>query len=245
MSAPRSGTCHHRNEAPTVAIQPVFELQHTRVSQRVAPSFAGNIDAGSRERKSCQPPTAHGMWTRPVAQTLTLLFHHWLCLLHCLPAAAQTCCAPIGDVEPVEEASRRQGDIFSAVVLPDSLNESCRSLALSARHNSTASGLFMMAFASHQHALEMNSGSPASSYWAAVVPRTTMCENLCPVLSTYRYAIATHLHSRCVGPIVGRGVCSSLALGIKRVFLVGSRRDAHRVMDIHLSCLTARPHQMP
>jgi hypothetical protein len=29
-----------------------------------------------------------------------------------LTSAAQTCCAPIGDVGPVEEASRRQGDMF-------------------------------------------------------------------------------------------------------------------------------------
>jgi hypothetical protein len=77
-------------------------------------------------------------------------------------------------VGPVEEVSRRQGDIFSTVVLPGFLNESRRSLALSARRKSTASGLLMMAFTSHQYALEMNSGSAASSslfYWAVVVPR--------------------------------------------------------------------------
>jgi hypothetical protein len=133
-----------------------------------------------------------------------------------------------------EEASRRQGDIFPAVVLPDSLKARRRSLALSARCNSTASGLFMMAFTSHQHALEMNCGSTASSslsYWAAVVPRGSHVREFAPYLIHLSICDSNpspqplYRASRWVEVFV-----RVLLLGNKKFSLFGYRRHAHRVM---------------
>jgi hypothetical protein len=56
-------------------------LQHTRVSQGVAPYHQGR----KSRAQSCHPLTAHGMWARLMALNLTLLVCDWLCPLHGLP----------------------------------------------------------------------------------------------------------------------------------------------------------------
>lgn len=77
-----------------------------------------------------------------VIQTLPLRTHHWLRTLHCLPAPAPTCCAPIRNVGPVGEPSQRQGDMSSC---GSSAGPSQRKLSFARfvlhAANSTASGL--------------------------------------------------------------------------------------------------------
>ena len=152
---------------------------------------------------------AHGhsqriaMWTRSVVQTLLLHSHNWLYALHCLPAPAPTCCAPIRNPGPVEEPSQRQCDMHSC---------GC-STGLSQREPSFARfactlqtpqllGFAMMAFTSRQHAREMNCGPAATSalsYWAALVPRGSHVREFAPYLIHLSIAIPIHLHSHCVG----------------------------------------------
>lgn len=82
-----------------------------------------------------------------------------------LPATAQTCCAPIRDVEQVDEASRRHLCACSAG--SPQRKPPVGSLRRHAAY--AASGLSWWHSPSRQHALEMNYGPAASlpfSYWA-------------------------------------------------------------------------------
>ncbi|KAF1839140.1 hypothetical protein BDW02DRAFT_615493 [Decorospora gaudefroyi] len=115
------------------------------------------MKAGAQSAKLCPPLTARGHATRQAASAFSpLAISAPLLTSGSAAVAAQTCCTPIRDVGPVAEASRRQGDMFSARVLPNRLNASCRSLALSSRRNSTASGLWMMTCAGRHHADAMH-----------------------------------------------------------------------------------------
>jgi hypothetical protein len=162
VCAPFRNTCHHRKLRHDCRIRPVFDYQHTRVSQGVAPPY----HQGRKSRaQSCHPLTAHGMWAR----LMTLC--DWLCPLHCLPAQPKPA---VRRLATWDRLKKRHGVEVTYFLRLFCRAFSTRVVALSARRKSTASGLLMMAFASHQYALEMNSGSAASSllsYWAAVVPR--------------------------------------------------------------------------
>lgn len=198
--------------------------------------------------QSHAPLTARGnLWPRLQVQTLRPHPLHWLKSLHCVPAAGRTCGASsICDVEPGHDASRRQGDIGSAPLLPVRLNESRRSLALLAHCSSTASGLVDDGIPRPaKHALEMKYGAAAGSalsYWAAYVPRGSHVREFAPYLIHLSIAIAIHLHTR----LTGLARTRTFLLGIvsywttEKFYSIASR---HR--SIHSSCPTARPHRWP
>jgi hypothetical protein len=166
-------------EAPTAKIEPVLEIQHTRVSQGVAPCLA-RLTADGPERKSgmatCSAsPGGHAL----VIQTLRLQPHDWLSALHCLPAPAPTCCAPIRDVGPVEEPSQRQGDISccSCSAGPSQRELSFARFACTLQYPRLLA-FVMMAFTSRQHAPEMNCG-PAASLLGGTGSARQPCARIC------------------------------------------------------------------
>jgi hypothetical protein len=146
--------------------------------------------------------SAWRLWTRSGCSTLLFHFHDWLCALHCLPAPASTCCAPIRDVGPAEEPSQRQCDIHSCDCFagPPQREPSFARFSCTLQTPQLL-GFMMMAFTSRQHALEMNCGPAATSalsYWFRVA---AMCENLRPALSTYRLRYLSISTAIASGPI--------------------------------------------
>lgn len=213
------------DEAPTALTEPVLGKCYTRVSQGVAPCLPG-LTADGLERRSGMATAARGY-----VDTLSLFR---LCLsvltIGCVRSTAcqrQLQLAVRRFATWDRLASRHSVKVTypPAVLLPDRLNESCRSLALFCTlPTPQLLDFVMMAFTSRQHALEMNCGAAAPSalsYWAALVPRGSHVREFAPYLIHLSIAIPIHLHTH---PIAAYHMCvvsnSVSLLGSKRVFIV-------------------------
>lgn len=134
--------------------------------------------------------------------------------LHCLPATAKTCCTPLCDVAPVGHRVQRQGEVAFRP-------SHCDSLAFRRSPLFRIPTTFWTLFIASPKALTMrrrllvdllrDGRFPTGRQPSARQGTLRVCAHL-------SIPIATHLHTRHVGPIVTAEGYSAVVLGRKKRF---------------------------